>query len=112
MACFDSVSTQIWIFSVGRGDAAIIRTGLNQGFILDMNATGFDPAGFIKRNLVPKLDWYQDPQGVDHKIAQAILSHPHSVSTERQANFQTKTVTGSWRLSISWHVRFLRRNRR
>lgn len=78
MAWFDSLSTQIWIFSVGRGNAAFIRTGLNQGFILDMNATDFDPVSFVKKNLVPKLDLYKDPQGVNHKIAQAVLSHPHS----------------------------------
>lgn len=65
-------STQIWIFSVGRGNAAFIRTGLNEGFILDMNATDFDVAGFIEKNFVPKLDAYKE-----HKIAQAVLSHPH-----------------------------------
>jgi len=65
-------STQIWIFSVGRGNAAFIRTGLNQGFILDMNATDFDVADFIEKNFVPKLSEYKE-----HKIAQAVLSHPH-----------------------------------
>lgn len=65
-------STQIWIFSVGRGNAAFIRSGLNQGFILDMNATDFDVAGFIEKHFVPRLDAYKK-----NKIAQAVLSHPH-----------------------------------
>jgi beta-lactamase superfamily II metal-dependent hydrolase len=65
-------STQIWIFSVGRGNAAFIRTGLNQGFVLDMNATDFDVADFVEKNFVPKLDAYKK-----NKIAQAVLSHPH-----------------------------------
>jgi len=65
-------STQIWIFSVGRGNAAFVRTGLNQGFVLDMNATDFDVADFIERNFVPKLDKYKE-----NAIAQAVLSHPH-----------------------------------
>ncbi len=65
-------STQIWIFSVGRGNAAFIRTGLNQGFILDMNATDFDVAEFIEQNFLHKLSSYKA-----HRIAQAVLSHPH-----------------------------------
>lgn len=73
MAWQDSLGTHIWIFSVGRGNAAFIRTGLNQGFILDMNASDFDPAQFIKKKLLKKLDTYDK-----RKIAQAILSHPHA----------------------------------
>lgn len=73
MAWNDSLATHIWIFSVGRGNAAFIRTGLNQGFILDMNATDFDPAAFIKRTFLRKLDSYGG-----NPIAQAILSHPHA----------------------------------
>lgn len=67
-----SLDTHIWIFAVGRGNAAFIRTGLNHGFILDMNATDFDVAKFIKEKFVPKLDRYGQ-----NKIAQAVLSHPH-----------------------------------
>jgi len=67
-----SLDTHIWIFAVGRGNAAFIRTGMNQGFILDMNAIDFDVAKFIKEKFVPKLDSYEKC-----KIAQAILSHPH-----------------------------------
>jgi beta-lactamase superfamily II metal-dependent hydrolase len=70
-------STQIWIFSVGRGNAAFVRTGLNQGFILDMNANDFDPAAFVEKNFLPKLDTYKGEDNKEHKIAQAILSHPH-----------------------------------
>src|SRR5579884_1347334 len=70
-----SLASHIWIFSVGRGNAAFVRTGLNQGFILDMGCGGiqdFDPADFIKRNLALKLDKFQN-----RYIAQAVLSHPH-----------------------------------
>jgi len=54
----DSLATHIWIFSVGRGNAAFIRTGLNQGFILDMNASEFDPAQFVKKKVLKKLSAY------------------------------------------------------
>lgn len=73
MAWRGSFATHIWIFAVGRGNAAFIRTGLNQGFVLDMNATDFDVAAFLKKRLLPKIDDYKG-----HKIAQAILSHPHA----------------------------------
>jgi len=74
MSWWNSQCTHIWIFSVGRGNAAFLRTGLNQGFILDMG-TGdlLDPAKFIQDNFIPRLDRYNDS-----KIAQAILSHPHA----------------------------------
>lgn len=74
MAWQDSISTFVLIFSVGRGNAAFIRTGLNQGFIVDM-ASGddeFSTVEFIKKNFLPKLDDYHGA-----KIAQAVLSHPH-----------------------------------
>ena len=73
MAWQDSLATHIWIFSVGRGNAAFIRTALNHGFILDMNSQDFDPAEFIKRNFLKKLDAYKGK-----RIAQAVLSHPHT----------------------------------
>lgn len=72
MAWQTSFDTHIWIFAVGRGNAAFIRTGLNHGFILDMNSIDFDVAKFTKDQLVPKLDAYKES-----KIAQAVLSHPH-----------------------------------
>lgn len=70
-----SLATHIWIFSVGRGSSAFVRTGLNQGFIIDMGGSGaeeFSPAAFIKKHIAPRLDKYQG-----HSIAQAVLSHPH-----------------------------------
>lgn len=69
----DSLSTHIWIFNVGRGNSTFIRTGLNQGFFIDMGKSGdFDPAEFLEENMVPYLDKYKG-----HAIAQAVLSHPH-----------------------------------
>lgn len=69
-----SLSTHIWIFNVGRGNAAFVRSALNQGFIVDMGiGEGFDPASFVEQIFVPKLDPYKE-----NKIAQVILSHPHS----------------------------------
>lgn len=77
MGWSDSLTTHVWIFSVGRGNAAFVRSGLNQGFIVDMGkGDDFDPADFVKRKFVSKLDPYPE-KGVK-KIAQAILSHPHS----------------------------------
>ena len=69
-----SLSTHVWIFAVGRGNAAFVRTGLNQGFLLDLG-TGkdFSPTKFVEKYLVPKLNTYEKK-----KIAQAVLSHPHA----------------------------------
>jgi hypothetical protein len=36
MAWEDSFDTHIWLFSIGRGNAAFLRTGLNHGFVIDM----------------------------------------------------------------------------
>ena len=70
----DSLTTHIWIFSIGRGNAAFVRTGLNQGFVIDMGAgEDFDVAKFVKKNLAPHLSKYGG-----NFIAQALLSHPHS----------------------------------
>lgn len=71
-----TLSTHIWIFSIGRGNAAFIRTGLNQAFIIDMGAGGtpeFSPASFIQEFLLERLEPYQNC-----KIAQGVLSHPHA----------------------------------
>jgi hypothetical protein len=73
MAWQDSFDTHIWIFSVGRGNAAFVRTGLNHGFIIDMACSDeFDTAEFIEDTFCKKLTKYKD-----RKIAQAVLSHPH-----------------------------------
>jgi hypothetical protein len=63
----------IWIFNVGRGSAAFLRTPLNQGIILDISCSQeFSTSDFILDNLIGKLTPY-----LDHKIAQVILTHPH-----------------------------------
>lgn len=73
MAWENSAETHIWIFSIGRGSAAFVRTGLNHGFIIDMACSDeFDPAEFIKDTFSKKLTKYKD-----FRIAQAVLSHPH-----------------------------------
>ena len=77
MAWHTSQCTHVWIFSVGRGNAAFVRTGLNQGFVIDMGKNGdFDPAAFIEKEFLPKLTKYPAVNG--KPIAQALLSHPHS----------------------------------
>lgn len=77
MAWHTSQCTHVWIFSVGRGNAAFVRTGLNQGFVIDMGKSGdFDPAAFIEKEFLPKLTKY--PAATGKPIAQALLSHPHS----------------------------------
>ena len=64
-----SLSTHIFVFAIGRGSAAFVRSGLNQGFILDMGGGDlFDPARFVAKRLVPGLDEYKE-----NTIAQAIL---------------------------------------
>lgn len=74
MAWKHSSQSFVWIFPVGRGNAAFVRTGLNQGFIVDMAGGAFeDPASFIRKNFLPHLDEYKSSA-----IAQAILSHPHA----------------------------------
>lgn len=74
MAWYNSVQSFAWIFPVGRGNAAFLRTALNQGFIIDMAGGEFvDPARFIRRHFLPHLDEYKS-----RKIAQSVLSHPHA----------------------------------
>src|SRR5215471_2582181 len=71
-----SFSTHIWLFAVGRGSAAFVRTGFNQVFILDMgggNSDFIDPVAFVRQCLLSGLEPYKN-----HKIAQAVLSHPHA----------------------------------
>lgn len=72
-----SLSTFAWIFPAGRGNAAFLRTALNHGFILDMGGGELvDPVDFIKKNFLKNLSDYPENDG--NKIAQAVLSHPHS----------------------------------
>jgi hypothetical protein len=63
----------IWIFNVGRGSASFIRTPLNHGIIADISCSAlFSTSDFILDNLHNELESYEG-----HKVAQAILSHPH-----------------------------------
>jgi hypothetical protein len=74
MAWKDSQVSFVWIFPVGRGNAAFLRSALNNGFILDMGGGEFvDPVQFVKGHFIKDLDPYSGG-----KIAQAVLSHPHS----------------------------------
>ena len=73
MAWYTSNDAFIWIFNVGRGSAAFIRTPLNHGMIFDIACSKeFSTSDFILDNLFSKLTSYQDK-----RIAQAVLSHPH-----------------------------------
>jgi hypothetical protein len=64
----------IWVFNVGRGLCAFIRTPLNQGILVDCGSSDdFSPLIFIRKNIIPKLDKYKG-----NKLAQVIISHPHS----------------------------------
>ena len=73
MPWYTSNDALIWIFNVGRGSAAFIRTPLNQGMIIDIACSAeFSTSDFILDNLHSRLTNYQG-----NKIAQAILTHPH-----------------------------------
>lgn len=73
MAWSTSSDAFFWIFNVGRGSAAFLRTPLNQGIILDIGCSqDFSPAAFIADHIREKLDVYEEK-----RIAQAILTHPH-----------------------------------
>lgn len=68
-----TMDTFVWIFNVGRGSAAFVRTSLNQGIVLDMACSPeFSTSDFILDNIHAKLNEYEG-----NKIAQAILTHPH-----------------------------------
>lgn len=64
----------IWVFNVGRGNAAFMRTPMNQGIILDMaSSEDFSPTQHLRNKIIGKLNPYKNK-----RIAQAILSHPHT----------------------------------
>lgn len=68
-----SSDAYVWIFNIGRGSAAFIRTPLNHGILIDIACSSeFSTADFIKDNLLAKLAAYEGS-----KIAQAVLTHPH-----------------------------------
>ncbi len=69
-----SQATFIFVFNVGRGLSIFIRTPFNHGIIYDLGASdGFSPAEFLTEHVIGNLDEYRGS-----KIAQVILSHPHS----------------------------------
>src|SRR5580704_3475937 len=73
MAWQNSLDTFIWIFNVGRGSAAFIRTPQNQGMVVDISCSKeFSASDFIVDNLGKKLAKYKSKL-----IAQAVLTHPH-----------------------------------
>lgn len=74
MSWWKRAATHVWIFAVGRGNATFVRSGLNQGFLVDMGSgVDFSPSEFIAGRLVPRMTKYKK-----RGIAQAVLSHPHS----------------------------------
>ena len=80
---YQSGCTFIWIFNVGRGVAAFVRTPLNHGILVDMGMSeDFDPCGFVESHILSRLSEYAHDDGDTpyeaRKIAQVILSHPHA----------------------------------
>lgn len=66
----------IWIFNVGRGFCAFVRTPNNLGIMLDCGRSAdFSPAEFLKENIVKRLRKYN---GEENPIAQLFISHPHT----------------------------------
>ncbi|KPK62354.1 hypothetical protein AMJ83_11195 [candidate division WOR_3 bacterium SM23_42] len=79
---YDNSDCYVWLFNVGRGLSAFIKTPLNQGIIVDLGASrDYSPQEFIAREILPHLDLYRqlydDGDYKDFKIAQVIISHPH-----------------------------------
>ncbi len=68
-----NLSAYIWLFNVGRGISAFIRTPLNQGIMVDLGSSeDFSPAEFVSREILPHLREYDH-----HALAQLLVSHPH-----------------------------------
>jgi hypothetical protein len=73
----NSLATYIWLFNVGRGLSALIRTPLGHGIMVDLgSSTDFSPSEFTSENIVPHLGEYETERG-KYKIAQLVISHPH-----------------------------------
>jgi len=63
-----------WIFNTGRGMAVCLRFPDNRGILYDLGKSeDFSPTAFIRKNIAPSLRSY-----CGKKIAQCIMSHPHS----------------------------------
>ncbi len=74
MAWWKAAATHLWVFAVGRGNAAFVRSALNHGFLIDTGTEeSFSPTDFVEHQLVPQLTKFKK-----RSIAQAVLSHPHS----------------------------------
>lgn len=72
-------SLYVYVFKVDRGLSVFIRTPYNWGIIYDIGASDdFSPSEYISKNLVPSLSLIEVSAGQEIKIAQAILSHPHT----------------------------------
>ena len=68
------LKSHIWIFNIGRGLSAFIRTPLNQAMLYDLGSSDdFSPLEFVEKNLLPHIDQYKNKN-----IAQRVISHPHS----------------------------------
>lgn len=70
---YETLYAYVWLFNVGRGLCAFIRTPLNQGILIDCGSSeDFSPVDFIKDNIFPRLD-----ECKGRKFAQIVISHPH-----------------------------------
>lgn len=75
---FESGKCLIWIFNVGRGFCAFVRTPNKLGIMIDCGSSeDFSPAEFVKKNLVRYLSKYSCNQE-KYPIAQLFISHPHT----------------------------------
>jgi beta-lactamase superfamily II metal-dependent hydrolase len=65
--------THIFVFNVGRGLCAFIRTPTNHGILYDIGTVdGFTPTDFLRDNIIPHLAKYEG-----NDLAQVVISHPH-----------------------------------
>ncbi len=62
-----------WIFNVGRGSSAFVRTPSNHGILVDCGYEGDPILPHIEVEILPHLK----DAGEERKIAQSVLSHPH-----------------------------------
>ena len=63
----------VWIFNVGRGVAAFARTPENYGLNVDCADGEESPLQRVTKVVIPKLRQYEG-----RKVAQAVISHPHT----------------------------------
>jgi beta-lactamase superfamily II metal-dependent hydrolase len=70
----------IWIFNVGRGFSAFIRTPHNYGIMIDCgNTDGFNPfQDFIQQKILPYISLFTEGEQKAKSIAQLIITHPHA----------------------------------